>query len=188
MKIEMILVLSLFSPLVEIFPNLYMSWWAPSNGKLQRYLDMWPRRVAVVFLVWTPMLVILSKIIQPPELVWVMAILIFSAFGLRLYFFKKSLKEEVKKISTNIHTSKLPEILYFIAFTSMGTILYTAVPNKDWLVPAAILTIFFGAFIISTFRRGKNKDITLDVMGRLIFTVGFLLNLYNLARAASAAI
>ena len=184
----MILVLSLLSPLVEIFPNLYMSWWAPSNCKLQRYLATQPRRVAVVFSVWIPILLILSKVIQAPELIWVITILVFSAFGLRLYFFEKSLKQEVTKTSTNIHTSKLPEILYFIAFTSIGTILYTAVPNKDWLVPAAILTIFFGAFIISTFRRGKSKDLTLDVMGRLIFTVGFLLNLYNLARAASAAL
>jgi len=188
MKIEMILVLSLFSPLVEIFPNLYMSWWAPSNGKIKRYLSTWPRRVAVVFTVWIPMLLILSKVIQPPELIWGVAVLIFSAFGLRLYFFEKSLKHEIKKSGSNIQLSKIPEILYFIAFTSIGVILYTAVPSKQWLVPVAILTIFFGAFIISTFRRGKSKDLTLDVMGRIIFTVGFLLNLYNLVRAASTIV
>lgn len=184
MKIEMILVLSLFSPLVEIFPNLYMSWWAPSNEKLESYLNSWPRRVLVVFTVWIPILFILSKVIQPPELIWAITALVFSAFGLRLHFFEKSLKQEIKNSDLKIQPSKIPETLYLIVFTSIGTVLYTTVPDKQWLVPTGIFTIFLGAFIMSTFRRGKNKNLTLDVLGRLVFTTGFLLNLYNLARAA----
>ena len=178
-EIQMILLLSLFSPLVELFPNLYMSWWVPSNGKLKKYIKTWPRRIIVVLVVWLPILIILAKVINPPSLIWVIGALVFSAFGLRLYFFNNG---------SPTKPSKIPELLYFAAFSSIGAILYTVVPDTLWLVPVAILTIFLGAFIIGTFREGKNANLALDILGRLIFTTGFLLNLYNLIRAAEAVV
>ena len=39
----MILLLALFSPFTELFPNLYMSWWAPSNDNLVEYERKWYR-------------------------------------------------------------------------------------------------------------------------------------------------
>lgn len=176
LETQAILLLSLFSPLVELFPNLYMSWWMPSNGKLQKYMDTWQRRVSVVLIVWIPILFTLAKVIEPTALIWAIAALVFSAFGLRLYFFNQSLP------------SKVPEVLYFLAFSSIGLILYSTVPDKPWLVPAGILTIFLGAFTIGTFRQGKHSNLKLDIIGRLIFITGFLLNLYNLARAAAALV
>jgi hypothetical protein len=179
LETQAILLLALFSPLVELFPNLYMSWWAPTNGKLKNYIHAWPRRVAVVLTVWIPILLTLAKVIEPQGLIWVIELLVFSAFGLRLYFFDRA---------PNKNTSKIPEILYFIAFTSIGAVLYGAVPDKSWLVSVGILSIFFGASMMSTFRRGKHKNLNLDVLGRLIFTTGFLINLYNLARAAASVL
>jgi hypothetical protein len=187
-EIEMILLLSLFSPLAEAFPNLYMSWWAPSNGKLQKYIDTWLRRVIVVFTVWIPILIVLSMIIKPPSLIWVVGLLVFSAFGIRLHVFDQFLSQELKKKGSATKPSKTPEFLYFIAFSSIGIILYSAVPNNAWLVPVAILTIFLGASMMSTFRRGEKANLNLDVIGRLIFVTGFLLNLYNLIRAAEAVV
>jgi hypothetical protein len=176
LETQAILLLALFSPFVELFPNLYMSWWAPSNGKLKRYTETWPRRIAIVFTVWIPILFTLEKIIvEPPPLILIIATLIFSAFFLRLYTFDKSIRQKTTP-------SKIPEALYFIAFSSIGAILYTAIPDKLWLVPTGILTIFLGASMMSTFRR---KNLTLDIIGRLIFSTGFLINLYNLARATT---
>lgn len=48
-----------------------------------------------------------------------------------------------------------------------------------------LLLIFFGAGMRSTFRQGIIKNLTLDILGRVVFTFAFLLNLFNLARAAS---
>jgi len=111
--------------------------------------------------------------------------LVFAAFGLRLYFFDRSLHDLKGDDTDFVEPSKIPEVFYFIAFTSIGWVLYHAVPNYEWLVPLAILSIYFGAFMMGTFRQGLKKNFTLDVIGRVIFTAGFLLNLYNLARAAS---
>lgn len=180
-----ILFLSLFSPLAEALPNLYMSWWAPSNGKLQKYIKTWPRRVLVVMVVWIPILITLANIIKQHVFIWLISALVFLAFGLRLYFFDRSLKQKLKKRSSMIKISKIPELLYFLVFSSIGVILYMTLKDYLWLVPVAILMIFIGASMMSTFRTGKHVNLTLDITGRLIFSTGFLLNLYNLVRATS---
>lgn len=179
----MILILSLFSPVAELFPNLYMSWWLPSNGKIAKYLSVWYRRILVVLTVWIPILFTLGKITTLPIQLTISA-LVFVAFGLRLYLFDRNLHQLKEGETDFIEPSKIPEIFYFVAFTSIGVILYHAVPNSSWLVPIGILLIFLGANMMGTFRRGVKKNLNLDILGRVIFTIGFLTNLYNLARAA----
>ena len=188
---QRILLLSLFSPLVEAFPNLYMSWWAPSNGNLQRYLDTWPRRVAVVLTVWLPILITLAKITGPVAIAFVIAAFVFSAFGRRLYVFDRYLSQELEAATGGPapgKLSKIPELLYVVAFASIGFILYGAVPDMSWLVPMAIGIIWLGASMIATFRQGPQANLQLDVFGRGVFVFGFLLNLYNLDRAASSVL
>lgn len=181
----MLLLLSLFSPLVEAFPNLYMSWWAPSNGNLQEYLATWRRRVAVVLVVWLPILINLEKISEPGIIALVISVLVFSAFGFRLHTFDRFLRLEIKKGHSINEPSKIPEFLYFVAFLSIGALLYRALPDAHWMVPAAICSIFLGAFMMSRFRRGKHKNFKLDIVGRFVFVGGFLLNLYHLSVAVS---
>ena len=177
-----LLILSLFSPLVELFPNFYMSWWLPTNGKIQAYLKAWPRRVIVVLVVWLPILIALGSITSA-VIQGTISVLVFSAFGLRLYFFDQAL-HQLKAGEVNfIEPTKIPETLYFLAFSTIGWVLYQAVPNNQWLVPLAILAIYFGAFNMATFRQGAKKNLLADWIGRVIFTTGFLLNLYNLAGA-----
>jgi len=159
-----------------------MSWWLPSNGKTKEYLKAWFRRVIVVFVVWLPIVFTIGTIAS--SLVQVsIATLVFSAFGLRLYLFDKALHQSIQSNTALIEPSKIPEVLYFIAFSTIGMILIYAVPNNQWLVPLAISMIYLGAFIMASFRSGNKKNLTIDVIGRIIFTLGFLLNLYNLARA-----
>ena len=190
-----LLLLSLLSPLVEAFPNLYMSWWAPSNGNLRRYLDTWPRRVAVVLTVWLPILITLAKITRPvaiaPVITLVIAAFVFSAFGLRLYVFDRYLSQELAAATGGPapgKLSKIPELLYVVAFSSIGFVVYGAVPDMRWLVPVAIGIIWLGAAMLATFRRGPRANLPLDVLGRTVFVIGFLLNLYNLDRAASSVL
>jgi len=180
----MLLLLSLFSPIAELFPNLYMSWWIPDNGNLQAYLKAWKRRVVVVLVVWSPILLTLG-LVTSTFLQLFVTMLVFSAFGLRLYSFDKALEQTEGKKKDFTEPSKIPEIIYFIAFSTIGWIIYQSTSDNHWLVPLAIIMIYFGAFIMSSFRNGTNKNFKIDVIGRLIFTAGFLLNLYNLAKAAS---
>jgi len=180
----MILLLSLFSPVAELFPNLYMSWWLPSNGKIAKYLRLWYRRVFAVLLVWTPILFTLGKVTTLGIQLGISA-LVFAAFGLRLYLFDRNLHHLKEGETDFVEPSKIPEMFYFIAFTSIGVVLYFSVPMMQWLVPVGILLIFLGANMMGTFRWGDKKNMNLDVLGRVIFTIGFLINLYNLARAAS---
>ncbi len=161
-----------------------MSWWVPDNGKLKAYLKAWTRRVVVVLVVWLPILYTLGTITST-AIQLTIAAMVFAAFGLRLYFFDRSLQDLTAEETNFVEPSKIPEVLYFIAFSSIGWVLYHTVPNYQWLVPLAILLIYFGAFMMATFRHGYKKNLSLDIMGRIIFTIGFLLNLFNLARAAS---
>jgi len=179
----MLLLLSLFSPIAELFPNLYMSWWIPDNGKLQAYLKAWKRRVAVVLIVWSPILITLGLITSTMMQLFV-ALLVFTAFGLRLYSFDNALEQTKGENNDFAEPSKIPEIIYFIAFSTIGWLIYQSTSDNHWLVPVGIILIYFGAFIMSTFRNGANKNFKIDVIGRIIFTFGFLLNLYNLASAA----
>jgi hypothetical protein len=182
-NMPLILLLSLFSPLAELFPNHYMSWWRPSNDKLKKYLDAGKLRLILVTLVWFPILITLAKIVDHQITIGLIGALVFSAFGLRLYFFNKSLRQELRENSSAIEISRIPEFLYIVTFLIIGFVIYTNVLVNQWLVPLAILLIFLGATMISTFR--KRKNLTLDVVGRIIFTLGFLLNLYNLIQAVS---
>ncbi len=76
----------------------------------------------------------------------------------------------------------LPEWLYVVAFVSIGLVLYAAVSDFEWLVPVAIGSIFLGAHMVGRFREGRNRDLRWDVVGRVVFSVGFVLNLYNIVR------
>ncbi len=179
----MALMLSLFSPIAELFPNLYMSWWAPSNGNLKAYLKASPRRVAVVLTVWLPIIYTLGFITSTLIQLFIGG-LVFAAFGLRLYFFDNALKQSERPDEMPTDISSLPEFIYFIAFSSIGWVLYHAVSDQHWLVPVGILSIFLGAGTMSRFRQGANKNLTIDIIGRIVFTFGFLMNLYNIAKAA----
>jgi len=112
------------------------------------------------------------------------ALLVFTAFGLRLYSFDKALEQTKGENNDFAEPSKIPEIIYFIAFSTIGWLIYQSTSDNHWLVPLAIILIYFGAFIMASFRNGANKNFKIDVIGRIIFTFGFLLNLYNLASAA----
>lgn len=178
-----ILLLSLCSPLVEAFPNLYMSWWAPSNGNIRRYLDTWPRRVGVVLVVWVPILITVGRI-SDAVVAPLIGVFVFAAFGLRLRVFDRYLTDELEGRANPVPLSVLPEVFYVVAFAAIGVVLFGAVPDRPWLVPAAIATIWTGAWGMSTFRRGERENLIADVASRGVFVLGFLANLFNLIRAA----
>ena len=72
------------------------------------------------------------------------------------------------------------ELMYFTVFSSIAVILFTALDDVRGLAFVAVGTILTGAFFMAQFR---HRHMLLDVFGRVIFTAGFLLNLYNLNRA-----
>lgn len=178
----MILLLALFSPFTELFPNLYMSWWAPSNDNLVEYERKWYRRIVVVCVVWVPILVVFSRIVATPILV-AMTVLIFGAFAWRLVAFSRELQAEIDDTPPTMR-AELPERLYVVALLVLFTAIYFNVPQDAWRVPVGAAGIFIGAGLIGRFRRGPNRSLPVDVAARVIFSAGFILNLHNLARAA----
>ena len=180
-----LLPLCLLSPIVELFPNLFMSWWAPANGDVRGYVDSWPRRVAVVALVWGPMIAALYAVAEPSAVALVVGAFVFSAFGIRLWVFDRGLRAELEvggaKATKGV--SSVPELLYFIAFLGIGWILWGAVDGSQWLVPLGIVGIWIGAAGMARFRRGEHENLRMDRLGRTVFVVGFLTNLYHLHRA-----
>lgn len=180
---KILLIFTLCSPLVELFPNLYMSWWAPSNGNLKKYAKKWPRRIAVVGIVWLPLLFLLSNIIQSLILIIFITCLVVTAFGLRVYLFKKEIEHETDlDTHTSQRWSSVPELLYFIAFILIGYGLYIQTPDYKSLIIVGIGHIFIGARLMTVHRRGLRQHLTLDVVGRVIFTFGFILNIFNIYR------
>ena len=118
--VPMILILSLCSPIAELFPNIFMSWRAPDNNDIRSYLDAWKRRVGIVMVVWIPILLTLSKILDHSIIIGALVILVFSAFGLRLYYFDRALHQELKNNDNKIvPPSGIPEAIYFVVFTSI---------------------------------------------------------------------
>jgi hypothetical protein len=159
-----------------------MSWWLPSNGKKEEYLKNSFSRVIIVFVVWSPILFTLGNITSTKIQVLI-STLVFVAFGLRLYLFDKALHQSIQGHTKLIEPNKIPEILYFTALLIIGWVIFYSVPNSQWLVPLAILAIYIGAFIMASYRCGIHKNFIKDVIGRIIFTLGFILNTFNLARA-----
>ena len=178
----MFLLLALFSPVTELFPNLYMSWWKPSNDNLREYQRTWYRRIGVVLVVWVPILFAMSRIAEWPLMV-VMAFIIFGAFAWRLVTFTKQLEAEIDGTSSTVDAD-LPERLYFVALTILFVTIYVNIPDNAWRVPVGAAGIFIGALVIGRFRSGPSRSQIADIVGRIIFSAGFILNLHNLARAS----
>lgn len=180
----MILLLAFFAPLTELFPNLHMSWFEPSNNKLMTYLNTGYLRVAVVLVVWLPILFTLADVTST-ILVVIIGLMVFGAFGRRGIEFKQVLTAELEDREHRGPPFPLPETLYFLSFIAIGIVLFIEVPDNPWLVPIGVLGILTGAVMMGRFRRGPGDNaLTFDVIGRIIFSVGFTINLYNLARAA----
>ena len=178
----MILLLSLFSPLTELFPNVYMSWWMPSNQNLENYRRFWYRRVWVVLVVWVPILIVLARIVSPLT-VGLIAAVIFGAFGWRMVAVRRYIDAKLGGADVELG-GEGPEGLYFIALAAILVIVYRNLATYQWLVVVAAVGIFGGALLIGRFRGGKHRSLRLDVFARVVFSAGFLVNLHNLARSA----
>ena len=186
--VNAILLLSLMSPIAELFPNLYMSWWEPSNAKLMAYVQASRRRYVVVLVVWVPILVMIDQLVSTVATL-ALVVLVFGAFGLRTVLFDRAIQELTGSegpLSERPRASTLPEALYFIALTAIGVVIYVSVPDSQWLVAVGILGIFGGASGMARFRLGPADTYASDIAARVVFALAFVLNLYNLARAVTA--
>ena len=184
-----ILVLSIMSPVAELFPNLYMSWWEPSNGRFDAYLQARARRFVVVALVWSPILFTVSRF-AGIALTIVLTVMVVGAFGLRLVLFERALDHAISQRRSSPprpHVANVPEAIYFIALAILGITIFSNVDDQQWLVVVGVLGIFAGAGGMSRFRLGPGNAQVADVVSRIVFAAAFLLNLYNLARAVESA-
>ena len=141
---------SVISPLDELFPNYYLSWWYPPNKNIKEYNKYYYLRFLSVLLVWIPILYTLNKKFD----IKLLTVLVFSAFITR---------ETLNK------DSFLPILLYIISLFFISFKLNSVLP---------MFFLLFGATLISNYRF---IDDELDRYGRIIFSFGFLLFIYNLS-------
>lgn len=141
---------SLVSPITELLPNMYMSWWYPTNNNIEKYNKMYMFRFVAVCLVWIPILLQIYKNTKNKNFIIIVSILIFSAFYLR------------HKLS---YDNPYPGYLYMIALILL---FYELTSKNKWYI---LGLIFLGAYLIGKYR---NKNIHYDYAGRLIFSSGFI--------------
>ena len=184
-----ILFFSLLCPLAELYPNLYLSWFAPPNKNFKKYDNLSHIRLLAVILVWVPIIYTLSFLTSNNN-ISIITILIISAFGTKLIEKDIHKEKEMQLVAgmqksmvtkTPCFTLKkqiscpkgIPEILYVIALCAIGISL---LPHSIYINIISISLIFWGTSNISKRFINPNDDI----MGRKIFSIGFVAFLYNL--------
>jgi hypothetical protein len=161
----MTLLLSVLSPITEMFPSLNLSWW-PFKDEMgvitPAYQYMRSMRVVAVLVVWIPIILKLSTIL--PKFTTGLITLLFSvSFSLRAIDFKEGRAGD---------ESGLPGILYMLGML----LIYF-----NTSIAAPIAGIMSGGILIS-YTRNKRTWIPylLDWTGRLVFSASFLRFLYEL--------
>lgn len=133
------LYLSIISPLVELFPNYYLSWWYPPNKNIKEYNRYYYLRFLSVLLVWIPILYTLNKKFD----IKLLTVLIFSAFITR-----ETLNKE----------SFIPTLLYIISLFLISSKLNSYLPTFFILLGASLISNYrfiddeldrYGRFIFS---------------------------------------
>jgi hypothetical protein len=152
------LLLSVLSPITELFPNLYGSWWYPTNNNIDLYHELTLVRSSLVIVVWIPIL--LRLYILNKEYTILIGTTISVAFLTKLVDYNNTISEK----------------LYILTFLIISKLLYKYVGS---IILVYVSFIFVGAKLISD---NRNVNLKNDVKGRYIFSLGFLGFLYSLSK------
>jgi hypothetical protein len=159
---KLLLLSGFVASFTELFPEYGMSYFIPPNNDIEFYDNVAYRRVLVVLLAWLPITYILYNLSRPNTIIAILFIM--TSFSLRY--------------TTYLHDKyKYTGVLHLLGFTIILNILYTNCANiidNMCKIKATIgvLLLLIGGFIMGKFRT-KNDDY--DKIGRILFSVGFLL-------------
>ena len=169
-----LLLSAIVSSFSELFPQYYLSWFNPrcypwchnprcypwyhnpwchnpmSKKLIKNYNKYESYRFLAVLIVWSHIIYVLYNI--SPSITIIMTVILLNAFYYR---------------SAN---------LYLIAFMLIFYISYRKVDNK-YLLFFSLLSILIGG---STIGIGRKGELYIDIIGRIVFSIGFFMFIYIL--------
>lgn len=154
----MSLYLSIFlSITTELFPNLGLSYFYPSDKSINFYDDMEIFRWIVAFVVWIPISMALYKL--SPLNALIASFLILCSF-----FINKNSSYKNKLGDTGILHVLGFAIIYYILIKKETD------NNNKIKYMIYIILLLFGGYLMG---KGRNKNLIIDILGRIIFSIGF---------------
>jgi hypothetical protein len=157
---------ALIASFTELYPNLGMSYWLPRNMNKVFYDNMLFGRILSVLIGWgiiTHRLFSLSKIKTLIALTFIM-----TSFYMR----------SISKKHTEDNNSG---VFHMIGFFIIASIMSEKCAKSDYM---CIFNNFISIFILlfggSLIGKGRYGDLHTDVLGRIVFSIGFLLFINNL--------
>lgn len=184
--------ITLISPITEALPNLYMSWWKPPNGNIEKYNQLLWLRVICVIAVWSSVLWILYENKNNK----------LNLYSVLLLTFTISLAFQGRAILD--YNNPIPGLIYAFVLLCLSLHLYKV--KQKWRIWLSYILIILGAYVISVNRpkvingdtinkihlahnwKGYNFWINIgkvfrnseikDIMGRIKFIIGFINFIY----------
>lgn len=151
-----LLLISLLSPLAEIFPQYNGSWWyyKITDEDIKKYKNFRFYRLLFILLVWMPIIYYIPIKYIEKKLI---SILLSITFLHREYY--------NNNISNYLYIST---IIFLMIFIYINT-------NKIFYI--SLLYLFSGIYFLSKY---KYKNIKMDILGRLLFSIGIIIFLFNI--------
>jgi hypothetical protein len=146
----------ILSIITELFPDIGLSYYYPPTKSIQFYDKQEPLRWLIVAIVWIPIILALFKISK-------LYTLIATSFILFSFYINRNstYKEKFGNIG----------YLHLIGFVIIYNIIQNGENNtKKFLYLLYILSLLIGGSLMGA-NRGKNLSI--DIIGRLLFSYGF---------------
>lgn len=161
---NILLISGLVSTISELFPNFGWSYWLPRNLDGDFYNRKLYQRILVVLIVWSPIFYNLYKLNRFLAIIAVS--LVTHAFYLRAYS-----ESHNKSNKSGMYYTLGFSIIIYILTEECSTFLC----KFDNIL--SYFLILFGGYLIN---HGRYNDIKLDILGRLVFTAGFINFISNL--------
>lgn len=160
---ESLYVSAFIASFTELFPDLGMSYWLPRDMNNEFYDEMLLTRFLAVLITWSIISLKLWKINKFKTIIAL--IFILTSFNMRW-----KAKSHFKY--------NFSGIFHFIGFMIIASIMSEVC--KDCFNYVSVLVLLFGGILIG---KGRYADLETDVIGRLVFSTGFYMFIYNLKRA-----
>jgi len=152
---NLLVIPAIVSPFSELFPEYGISYWKPRYKSLKFYDKVYYRRILAVILTWIPITLFLLKL--SPCLTLVSMTFIMTAFYTR---------------RKNIYANSF----YIFGLILISLILVNNGLRLNKIVLSAMLIITGGCLI----QEGRTGKLEVDIIGRVIFSIGFVLFIINL--------
>ncbi len=160
---NIIYISAIISTFAELFPSFGLSYFLPRSGDTEFYDSKIVSRIVEVVLVWFPIAYILYN--SAP----IRAIIAISSIMLGFY---------LKRFAAyHVVENRLSGLLYFIGLVIIVTILNEKGNMINNVLSGSL--ILLGGYLISIGRQG---ELTVDIMGRILFTIGYFYFISNLVK------